>query len=101
MFTDDFRCNEVLALSPEALALPSDADRRFRRLVYDYRLELCKGPKEIIVPPEMSSFSDITTEKKPGQVDGSKGGDDTQSGRFKKAEPRWMLWSYLLESDRH
>ncbi|ORY54373.1 hypothetical protein BCR35DRAFT_335801 [Leucosporidium creatinivorum] len=72
----------VLELSPTAIALPSNAELRFRRLISTYQLE-----------PEDPTSSTITTNTLlPLDPSGAtQSASESQDGAFRKDEPRWML----------
>ncbi|ORY86024.1 hypothetical protein BCR35DRAFT_302665 [Leucosporidium creatinivorum] len=94
--------NAVFELSSEALALPVNADRRFRRLVSKYRLQVVDRTKSTICTiderKDELALSDqrVTADPKLSGGDGS-AQKEGQAPLFAEGEPRWMLWS-LAES---
>jgi len=90
----------VVELSSEALIIPADADRRFRRLVSSYRLHVVDRVKATILPlndPQISHHNPPPTDKHDKALDKSsdKNAETTTETPklFAEAEPRWMLWT--------
>ncbi|ORY86048.1 hypothetical protein BCR35DRAFT_330741 [Leucosporidium creatinivorum] len=95
--------SSVLNFTPEALLLPADANRRFRRLVLGYRLravDRTKGSALALNDPRLSieptpEIPATNNEKAVVKSAGKKKSEEEKDAPklFAKAEPRWMLWS--------
>jgi hypothetical protein len=88
----------VVEFSSEALIIPADADRRFRRLVSSYRLHVVDRVKSTTLPlndPRNSPHNPSSTIKHDKALDESsdKNAETTTETPklFAEAEPRWML----------
>ncbi|ORY86022.1 hypothetical protein BCR35DRAFT_351576 [Leucosporidium creatinivorum] len=97
------KADAVFGLTPEALALPLDADHRFARLVFKYRLLLVDRTKSTICPIDETKDElplldqPVTSNPKLSGDDSSAKKDGQAPSLFAEGEPRWMLWS-LAES---
>ncbi|ORY86034.1 hypothetical protein BCR35DRAFT_302688 [Leucosporidium creatinivorum] len=93
----------VLSFSLEALLLPADADRRFRRLVSNYRLRVVDRTQDSALAPNdphlsINSTPKISPSKDEKTVVKTASKKEAEEEKetpklFAEAEPRWMLWS--------
>ncbi|ORY86046.1 hypothetical protein BCR35DRAFT_302696 [Leucosporidium creatinivorum] len=103
--------SSVLNFTPEALLVPADADRRFRRLVSNYRLRVVdrtrgsalapNDPRVSIDPlPNLPAPKDETAIVKTASKRKAEEEKEKEAPKlFAKAEPRWMLWSLCETCD--
>lgn len=88
----------VAELSPEALTIAADADRRFTRLVSKYRLRVGDPTESTIgsvIQPEEKLPALTTLSTTTADVKESSAAEEENEALppFVKPEPRWMLWT--------